>query len=140
MRCERHLPVQILTKMASESPEMEASNASKSSPEGSGDEMDTTLISMENIDRESPQLWPEKSMNEFMNAYSATSSNKLPYSREFDSEDTNLLNQLSAIPVASLIAKVKELHDLAYQLGIEEAKEMTRGKCLQIFDNPRKNA
>lgn len=48
--------------------------------------------------------------------------------------------ELSAIPVASLIAKVKELHDLAYQLGIEEAKEMTRGKCLQIFDNPRKNA
>lgn len=32
-------------------------------------------------------------MNEFMNAYSATSSNKLPYSREFDSEDTNLLNR-----------------------------------------------
>lgn len=37
-----------------------------------------------------------------------------------------------------LIAEVKKLHDLAYQLGQEEAKEMTRGRYLNIFTN-RKN-
>lgn len=40
--------------------------------------------------------------------------------------------------MTSLIAEVKKLHDLAYQLGLEEAKEMTRGKYLNIFKNKEK--
>lgn len=32
-----------------------------------------------------------------------------------------------------LIKEVKKLHDMAYELGVEEAREMTRGKYLNIF-------
>lgn len=35
--------------------------------------------------------------------------------------------------------KVKELHDTAYKLGVEESKEMTRGKYLDIFGKSKIN-
>lgn len=41
--------------------------------------------------------------------------------------------EYASLPTGGLIAKVKELHDIAYQLGVEEAKEMTRGKYLNLF-------
>lgn len=46
--------------------------------------------------------------------------------------------ELQQLPIPALIAKVKELHDIAYQLGVEEAKEMTRGKYLNIFSRSRR--
>ncbi len=36
-----------------------------------------------------------------------------------------------------LLNEVKRLHDVAYELGIEERKEMTRGKYLNIFKKRR---
>ncbi len=44
---------------------------------------------------------------------------------------------LSSMPVSSLLSEVKRLHDVAYELGIEERKEMTRGKYLNIFRRRR---
>lgn len=32
-------------------------------------------------------------------------------------------------------AELKKLHEIAYNLGIEEAKEMTRGKYLKILNS-----
>lgn len=43
------------------------------------------------------------------------------------------LAELGNLSMTGLISEVKRLHDLAYQLGLEEAKEMTRGKYLNIF-------
>lgn len=43
------------------------------------------------------------------------------------------LAELGNLSITGLISEVKKLHDLAYQLGLEEAKEMTRGKYLNIF-------
>ncbi|XP_022912776.1 protein lin-52 homolog [Onthophagus taurus] len=104
-------------------------------------ELETSLMSMENMDRSSPELWPEKipGMSEFMNLLTPPNNNngKLPYSKEFTSEDENYLHQLASLPTAAVIAKVKELHDMAYQLGLEESKEMTRGKYLNIFSRGR---
>lgn len=37
-----------------------------------------------------------------------------------------------------LIGEVKQLQNLAYQLGLEEAKEMTRGKYLNILSSRKK--
>lgn len=45
----------------------------------------------------------------------------------------NFLAELGNLTMTGLISEVKKLHDLAYQLGLEEAKEMTRGKYLNIF-------
>lgn len=41
--------------------------------------------------------------------------------------------ELGALSQAGLIAEIKKLYDQAYQLGLEEAREMTRGKFLNIF-------
>lgn len=45
----------------------------------------------------------------------------------------NILSELGALSQAGLIAEIKKLYDEAYQLGMEEAREMTRGKYLNIF-------
>lgn len=42
-------------------------------------------------------------------------------------------SELGALSHAGLIAEIKKLYDQAYQLGVEEAREMTRGKYLNIF-------
>lgn len=44
-----------------------------------------------------------------------------------------LFLDLGNLSMGGLISEVKKLHDMAYQLGLEEAKEMTRGKYLNIF-------
>ena len=48
-------------------------------------------------------------------------------------DDLGTINQLGGLPVTTILNEVKRLHDVAYELGIEERKEMTRGKYLNIF-------
>lgn len=111
-----------------------------------------SLISLEKLDRASPDLWPEHSITKFVtqnNGNNGNNSNNnndetsindsssqvetLMWSSNFTTEDINQLHQLSSLTVHELIVEVKKLHDTAYQLGLEEAKEMTRGKYLNIF-------
>ncbi|XP_018579488.1 protein lin-52 homolog [Anoplophora glabripennis] len=103
-------------------------------------ELRHSLLSMENLDRTSPELWPEKipGVTDFINSFhTPQSTTKLPYSRELSQEDQNYLHQLASLSTAGLISKVKELHDIAYQLGVEESKEVTRGKYLNLFNKKR---
>lgn len=46
---------------------------------------------------------------------------------------SNYVLGLATHSTRGLISEIKTLHDLAYQLGVEEAREMTRGKYLKIF-------
>lgn len=46
--------------------------------------------------------------------------------------------ELGALSPTGLIAEIKKLYDQAYQLGVQEAKEMTRGKYLNIFEKTKK--
>ncbi|XP_050301650.1 protein lin-52 homolog [Anthonomus grandis grandis] len=101
-----------------------------------------SLLAMENMDRSSPEMWPEKvpGVTDFINSYNSTHiPPKMPYSKEMMEEDRIYIQQLASLPASSLIAKVKELHDIAYQLGVEESKEISRGKCLNIFRNSNKD-
>ena len=41
--------------------------------------------------------------------------------------------QLATLPVPDVLNEVRKLQNLAYQLGQEETKEMTRGKYLNIL-------
>ncbi|KAI4463397.1 lin52 family member [Holotrichia oblita] len=102
-------------------------------------EFEESLLSMENLDRSSPELWPEKipGMNEIMSIFTPPTAAKLPYSKDFTPEDQTYLHQLASLSTSGLISKVKDLHDMAYQLGLEESKEMTRGKYLNIFSRTR---
>nr|CAI5856468.1 unnamed protein product [Callosobruchus analis] len=102
-----------------------------------------SLLSMENLDRSSPELWPEKipGMTEFISTFQTTpqSTTKPPYSKELSQEDQNYMHQLASLSTSGLIGKVKELHDIAYQLGVEESKELTRGKYLNLFNKSKQN-
>lgn len=46
--------------------------------------------------------------------------------------------ELSSLKPEALIMEIKKIYDEAYQLGVSEAKEMTRGKYLGIFNNAKK--
>ncbi|PSN50016.1 Protein lin-52 [Blattella germanica] len=68
--------------------------------------LEESLLSLEKLDRTSPELWPEQ--------------------------------KFGSLTASGLIAEVKRLHDVAYQLGLEEAKEMTRGKYLNVLTRKRR--
>lgn len=92
-----------------------------------------SLISNENLDRASPELWPESNIAKYASQDSSLHKENSWSSSDFNQEDMNQIYRLGLMPVTDLIAEVKKLHDSAYQLGLEEAKEMTRGKYLNIF-------
>lgn len=41
--------------------------------------------------------------------------------------------ELGNLPKSGIIAEIKRLYDEGYQLGLDEGKEITRGKYLNIF-------
>lgn len=51
-----------------------------------------------------------------------------------DQEDVDLLWSLGRLTSAQILEKVKELYNLAFELDIEEDKEMTRGKFLEVLE------
>uniref|UniRef100_A0A1B0AAX3 Protein lin-52 homolog n=1 Tax=Glossina pallidipes TaxID=7398 RepID=A0A1B0AAX3_GLOPL len=99
------------------------------------------LLSLEKLDRASPDLWPEKipGITDFI-AMSNTPirTPAAEWSRGLSQEDMAAITQLSSLPPTALIMEIKNIYDEAYQLGISEAKEMTRGKYLGIFNNAKK--
>lgn len=100
--------------------------------------VEESLLSMEKLDRTSPELWPEQIPGMMDFASYSTNGNKDPWTADFTSEDMTLMNQFSNLSMPALISEVKRLHDLAYQLGLEEAKEMTRGKYLNILSKRKR--
>ncbi|CAG4953081.1 protein lin-52 homolog [Colias croceus] len=100
--------------------------------------LEESLLSLEKLDRASPELWPEQipGVSEFAPLLNPNQSPP-SWNKGLTKEDMGLIQQLGSLTTIGLIMEVKKLHDLAYQLGLEEAKEMTRGKYLNIFS--RKN-
>jgi protein lin-52 len=41
--------------------------------------------------------------------------------------------ELGNLPKSGIITEIKRLYDEGYQLGLDEGKEITRGKYLNIF-------
>ncbi|XP_075233628.1 protein lin-52 homolog [Lycorma delicatula] len=103
--------------------------------------LDESLLSLEKLDRTSPELWPEQipGLSDFMHL-NALSTNPLPkhWNDPLDHEDYNLMIQLGNLSHLALIAEIKKLHDVAYKLGLEESKEVTRGKYLNVLSNKRR--
>ncbi|KAH8281268.1 hypothetical protein KR018_004408, partial [Drosophila ironensis] len=120
-----------------ESPEGAAASEKPENPEDD-------LISKETL-RESPVQWPERfpGIAEFMNL------SETPLYMTFSElgqciteEETAKINKLAKMTPEQLVERIKTMHDEIYQLGLREAKEMTRGKLLGIFaperlPNPR---
>lgn len=95
------------------------------------------LVAMETLDRSSPELWPEPmpGMSGFAQHLRASSAtDKQPsWKQPPDAHDMLLVQRYSQMPLSPLIDELRSLYDFAYNLGLEEAKEMTRGKYLNIF-------
>ncbi|XP_072931175.1 protein lin-52 homolog [Epargyreus clarus] len=100
--------------------------------------LEESLLSLEKLDRASPELWPEQipGVSEFSNMQPGNQSPPA-WNKGLTKEDYNYMQKLGSLTTSGLIMEVKKLHDLAYQLGLEEAKEMTRGKYLNIFSSRR---
>ncbi|KAJ2951651.1 hypothetical protein O0L34_g13809 [Tuta absoluta] len=96
--------------------------------------LEESLLSLEKLDRASPELWPEQipGVSGFVPLQNPNQSPP-PWTRELTKDDYSYMQQLGMLSTRGLIMEVKKLHDLAYLLGLEEAKEMTRGKYLNIF-------
>ncbi|XP_046382915.1 protein lin-52 homolog isoform X2 [Ischnura elegans] len=104
-------------------------------------DFDESLLSLEKLDRASPELWPEQipGVSEFVSLHDPAPREAVqPWAQRLDSEDINLIHQFGSLTAAGLIDEVKKLHNFAYQLGLEEAKEMTRGKYLNILTKRRR--
>ncbi|XP_047499844.1 protein lin-52 homolog isoform X2 [Penaeus indicus] len=95
-------------------------------------EMEPSLLSMEKLDRSSPDLWPEQRVYDFAPLVSPQLSPN-PENLDLEEQDYNLLYQFRLLTALEIIEEVKKLQNVAYQLGLEEAKEMTRGKYLHIL-------
>ncbi|XP_055903948.1 protein lin-52 homolog [Eupeodes corollae] len=113
---------------------------------GSSNKDDTdeeALISLEKLDRASPDLWPEKipGITDFI-AMSETPihTSSSSWSKGLSQEDILAMHELGVYSTNGLIMEIKKLYDEAYQLGVVEAKEMTRGKYLGIFNNVKKKS
>ncbi|XP_071833546.1 protein lin-52 homolog isoform X2 [Apostichopus japonicus] len=104
-------------------------------------ELDTNLLSNETLDRSSPELWPERipGVDDFAALKSpAAETTSKPWEADLQKNDINMLNELGSLPTNELMKKVKGLQNVAYQLGLEESREMTRGRYLKIFSGPTK--
>jgi len=109
----------------------------KSKLECSSD-LEQSLLSMEKLDRASPDIWPERiypGIEFVMEAPRLPDPKPIPsvVPQEMDKHDYTLIGKYSKFSPDELIGEVKQLQNLAYQLGLEEAKEMTRGKYLNIL-------
>lgn len=95
-----------------------------------------TLLSEERLDgRSSPELWPEPipGVTEFAGLFSPQHSRKSIPKWNLDEDGLVMLQELGSLTASALLEKVKDLQNLAYKLGVEEAREMTRGRMLDIL-------
>ncbi|KAL7301369.1 hypothetical protein TKK_0005815 [Trichogramma kaykai] len=91
-----------------------------------------SLMSMEKLDRASPDLWPEECINKFI-AHHLPEPDCPSFNTSLDEEDMNKVCRLSQLSKEEIVLEAKKLLDETFSLGVEESKEMTRGKFLNIF-------
>merc|ERR1712025_179209 len=104
-------------------------------------DFDQMLLSEETIDRASPDLWPEQipGVSEFAAVSPLTNNNATPsWVSDFEKADMEMIQEFGTLTATQLLEKVRSIQNLAYQLGLEEAREMTRGKLLNILERPPK--
>ncbi|XP_032812033.1 protein lin-52 homolog isoform X1 [Petromyzon marinus] len=105
-------------------------------------DMEQSLLSFEKLDRSSPELWPEQipGVAEFAASFKSPIASSPPkWMADLEKDDLDMLQEFGSLTMANLMEKVRGLQNLAYQLGLDEsAREMTRGKFLNILERPKK--
>jgi len=111
------------------------------SSESSLSDLEESLQALERLDRSSPDLWPDHipgvgqflPQTPYMDSDTPRGSEAGGYLHNLSREELETLMQLGGLSVQQLVSEVKRLQNVAYQLGQEESKEMTRGKYLNIL-------
>jgi len=113
-----------------------------SSNQASGGDLDQSLISFERLDRNSPELWPEQIPGVSDFAYNITAQASTPprWLAAVEKESPDMLQEFGSLSPSQLLEKVRGLQELAFQLGLEEAHEMVRGKFLNILTRQPKKS
>ncbi|CAM9505858.1 unnamed protein product [Lampetra fluviatilis] len=104
-------------------------------------DMEQSLLSFEKLDRSSPELWPEQipGVAEFAASFKSPIASSPPkWMADLEKDDLDMLQEFGSLTMANLMEKVRGLQNLAYQLGLDESREMTRGKFLNILERPKK--
>ena len=116
-------------------------SADGESSDSSLSDLEESLQALERLDRSSPDLWPDHipgvgqflPQTPFMDSDTPRGSEAGGYLHNLSREELETLMQLGGLTVQQLVCEVKRLQNVAYQLGQEESKEMTRGKYLNIL-------
>ncbi|KPM06431.1 Lin-52-like protein [Sarcoptes scabiei] len=67
------------------------------------------------------------------------SSTKPSWRKDLDEDELCMLYGFGSLPASSLLEKVKEIQNLAYQLGLEEKHEIDRARYLDVLNIPEKS-
>ena len=51
-----------------------------------------------------------------------------------DDEADYMFRELKTLSLVQLVNKIRDMHNMTYELGVNEGLEMTRAKLLNIFD------
>lgn len=106
-----------------------------------GNDLEQSLLSFERLDRASPDLWPESVPGVSDFASSMHQETAPPqWLIDIEKDDIDMVHEFGSLTTSQLVEKVRGLQELAFQLGLEEAHEMVRGKYLNILARPQKKA
>ena len=103
------------------------------------------LCQHETLDRKSPDLWPEVIPG--VSNFTPSSTLKSPvqpvvknlnFDDGLDKEDLDMLQEFGSLSMAQLMERIRGMQNLVYQLGLDEARQMTRGKFLNILGKTSK--
>ncbi|VDM99011.1 unnamed protein product [Thelazia callipaeda] len=99
----------------------------------------SNLECSENIaHRKSPDLFPENvpgawDMHRTLTAV-ANEPKTNRFRTELDPQDVRLVNELGQFSADQLMEYVRSLQNSAYTLGVEEAKQFSKGRFLRVFE------
>jgi len=121
--------------MASQDSKAETNNTKANEPEL--EDLESSLLALERLDRGSPDLWPDTIPGVSQFVPLETPNDSPAVIKGLSQDDLSTIHQLGNLPTQHLMDEVKRLQNIAYQLGLEETKEMTRGKYLNILRKRR---
>jgi len=122
--------------MASQNIKNENSSSTKTD-EPELEDLESSLLALERLDRGSPDLWPDTIPGVSQFVPLETPNDSPAVIKGLTQDDLSTIHQLGNLPTQHLMDEVKRLQNIAYQLGLEETKEMTRGKYLNILRKRR---
>ncbi|XP_046503783.1 protein lin-52 homolog isoform X2 [Equus quagga] len=119
-----------------------------------GTDLEASLLSFEKLDRASPDLWPEQlpGVAEFAASFKSPITSSPPkWMAEIERDDIDMLKELGSLTTANLMEKyILAIFPLQYgwiylfvsqllhSISLYGAREMTRGKFLNILEKPKK--